>query len=265
MTPLPRTDFHTHATLHRAVGAREDASVEAMVREGARVGLDCIGVIEHLAPGAKHPIECMERLAEDFRAADHAIPAFLGCEVNVLDDGAGSLYGPADLRERLGLDYVIAAVHRNGEYDALQEYLDEHARWLMEAATGDNDADMVAHPWHTGPSLAARGLIEKWRFALVPESFRREFIDALAAHGKALEVNSRDIDSFEEPEYRGFVADAVRGGVRVAVGTDCHGPSGLERALTITAFLEEMQLGPDDLWLPEGAKANVRSRTSNIE
>ena len=260
MTGLPKTDFHLHATRHRAVGANEEADVAAMMREGARIGLDVIGVIEHLSPGAKHPIECLEALAEDFRRADHPMPAFLGSEVNVEDDGAGSLYGPPDLRERLGLDYVIAAVHRMGENTTLQEYLDEQARWLMEAATGDNDADVIAHPWHTGSAAVARGLVEEWRFALVPETFRREFMDALAAHGKALEVNSRDIQRSDDPAYRQFVTDAVRRGVRVAVGSDCHGPAGMDRALAITAFLDDLRIQTDDLWMPEAARERLRKQ-----
>ena len=253
MRDFPWADFHTHATRYRAVAPDMEASVQAMARAGCAAGLDMMGVGEHLNGKSKHPLECLLDLAAEYRSAEFPMPVFLGSEIDVLDDRTGRLYGPRDVRERVGLHYVLAAVHRLHDNSSLQEYLDEQHGWLMEATTGDNDADVIAHPWHTAKHTVFRGLVSEWRFELIPERFNCEFIAALAAHGKAVEINNRSAESFQEPAYREFVNDLRSNGVRVAVGSDAHGMDGVQRAAEINAFLEDMEFSVHEIWTPPAA------------
>jgi histidinol phosphatase-like PHP family hydrolase len=250
---FPLTDWHVHAAFYRLVDPKESARIEPMVEEGARLGLEMMGVGEHVTSSPKHPVSCFLDLARDLTRATLPIPTFLGAEVDVVDEH-GQLSLPEGLRERAGLDYVISSVHGIGEFDSLGQYLDRYQRYMMGAVTADNGADILGHPWHSGKRLVAEGMVAEWRFELIPQTMLAELVDALATHGMALEVNCRSLEDFEDPTYRAFVGGVRERGIRVSVGSDAHTPDRLQMAVPINRFLAEIGFTRDEIWVPDRAR-----------
>ncbi len=256
---FPQTDWHVHAAFYRRGDPTESARIEPMVEEGARLGLDMMGIGEHVTASPNHPLSCFLDLACDLANASLPIPVFLGPEADIVDE-RGRLSLPEGLRERAGLDYVIASVHGIGEFDSLRQHLERYQRRMIGAISADNGADILGHPWHSGKSVVANGIVPEWRFELIPQAMLEELIDALAAHGMALEINGRSIQDFQDPAYRGFVERVRERGIKVSVGSDAHAPDSLERAVHVNRFLAEMGFTRDQVWLPERAREVARER-----
>jgi histidinol phosphatase-like PHP family hydrolase len=256
---FPRTDWHTHASLYRLEDPREEASLEAMIGRAAELGLDMLGIGEHVNAQPKHPLACYAQLAHDLRRMSSPLPVFLGAEVDILGPD-GRLSVPEGLLERIRPDYLIASVHSLPEYTSLDGYLSQYQRLMIGAITADNGAHILGHPWHNAPRLSEKGLVREWRFALVPEGYLVELIDALRSYGMAWEVNSRCIGAFAEPAYRAFVARLRESGIPVAVGSDAHTPARLDTALAINAFLADMGFDRAQVWLPPRARELLSGR-----
>ena len=250
---IPRTDHHIHASHYRLVNPREDATPRAIRRRGAEIGLNAVGILEHVNPSPKHPLECYLALADAFHACAFPEEITLGVELDVLDDH-GALTGPPDLRQRAGLHYVIASVHAladGPEND--QAYIEANHRMLMGVVCAPDGADVLGHPWH----LVARRLdpsLENPRwFEQVPRALLQELTQALAGHGRTIEINCRSERIFEDPAFREFAAGLRDAGVLVAVGSDAHDLVNLHRSLPIHEFLTEMQFAPRQIWRPRAS------------
>ncbi len=259
--PFPRADWHIHASFYRAVNRRETARIGPIVRRCADLGLEMVGVGEHVNDQPKHAFQCFLDLGRDLRAARLPIPAYLSAEADVVDE-RGHLSVPDDIRERTGLDCLIASAHDVGEYSTLQGYLDNHHRRIMAAITADNQADIIGHPWHHAKHLVAAGIITEWRFERIPETMIVEMVDALCDNAVAVEINHRSLRDFQDPAYRAFVGRVRDSGAMVAVGSDSHDLEGLERALPINAFLAETGFTDAQVWRPGRSRPAGEERES---
>ena len=246
----PRTDFHIHASRYRNVDPRPDMTPASIVRRCAELGLDVVGLLEHVNQSPKHPLDCYLEMTKAFRAAEMPVAAFLGAELDALP--GGGLSGPEDIRDRAGLDYVIGSVHTiSPETKSVDDFVEDNHRLLMELATSSNGADVVGHPWAIGRWLQNRGVVEEWRFEYIPERFLRELVEALADTGKAIEINTRSEGDFDDPACRAFAQMVHSAGVKASVGSDAHNMEDLERSLAINAFLAEMGFTAEQVWRPE--------------
>ncbi len=212
--------------------------------------MDAVGVVEHLKDEPRHPLECFRRLVQDFRETTSPLSLFVGAELDILDE-RGTVSGSAGIRQELGLDYCMAAVHGLGQQvHNLDEYMGRRHALMMGAVDGCHFVDVIAHSWSIGGIVMASGLVKHWDFSLIPERYLEEFIRGLARTGKALEVNWRDVRDGNDPAYVKFLHAARKAGVKVSVGSDAHDLEFIGRSLVICEFLERAGFFAGDIWTP---------------
>ncbi len=249
MRSIPRTDLHVHATRYR-LEPRPEVTVGAVVRQCQALGVDAVGVVEHLNDDPRHPLECLQRLMLDFQAAASPPVLFAGAELDILDE-RGTVSGSAEVLQELGLDYCLAAVHSLGQdVHDLNEYLARRHALLMGVVEGCPFADVIAHSWCVGGDVVARGFADQWDFSLIPARYLEEFIQGLARTGKVMEVNRTDVEAENDTGYREFLQVARKAGVRVSVGSDAHDLGSIGCSLAICEFLERAGFSAGDIWTP---------------
>ena len=150
--------------------------------------------------------------------------------------------------------WAVLLVHAMDAYRDVQGYLDIYQRLMMGAIVADNGAHILGHPWHNAAKLVEMGLVDAWRFELIPDTRLTELIDALRSAGMAIEINRRSISSFHDPAYRAFVLRLRASGVQVAVGSDAHNPDRLDAAPLINQFLAELEFSVEEVWAPPQAR-----------
>ena len=185
--------------------------IEEMARAAAALGHSYLVLTDHsprltVAHGLS-PDDLRRQIDVVAELNEHLAPFRLltGIEVDILEDGA--LDQEEDLLGRL--DVVVASVH-----SALRMESEAMTR-RMVAAVGNRHVDVLGHC--TGRRILGR--------PRPPSSFDHEAVfAACAAHGTAVEVNSRP-DRRDPPED--LLKAAVAAGCRVAVDSDAHAPGQL--------------------------------------
>ena len=250
MRDWPRTDVHLHATHYRLQGARDEMTVDRIARRLEALGYVAAGIVEHLDTAPKHPLSCLEAMVREFRAVSSDLDLFVGAELDYQGDAITIPEAPA-IKDRLGLDYYLAAAHGVGErVTCAAAFVEDRHRRLMGIVQECDYVDIVAHPWSEGSRYARRGLIKEWRFELVPERYLVEFVDAARYCGKAIEVNHKALGDADDPafmHYLGLLRDA---GVAFTVGSDAHSMERVGSTLPLDAMLEDAGLDPANLWRP---------------
>ncbi len=250
MTHWPRTDMHIHATHYRLAGAKKDMTVTHIVRYLEAKSYAAAGIVEHLDTNPKHPLRCLEALVAEFRSLSSPLDLYVGAELDYQGDAITILEAPA-LKRRLGLDYTLAAAHGLGEgVSTTAAYIEDHHRRLMGIVERCDHVDIVAHPWSEGARFASRGQIETWRFERIPDRYLREFIDAAAYHGKAIEVNRKALATADDPAFKRYLCMLVEAGVPVTVGSDAHSMDRIDVIDPLNALLQDAGFTPDRLWRP---------------
>ena len=250
MNDWPRTDLHIHATHYRLTGAQQDMTVTHIARHLENRPYAFAGIVEHLDTNPKHPLSCLEALVAEFRSLSSPLDLYVGAELDYQGD-AISVPKAQALKHRLGLDYYLAAAHGLGEdVTTTAAYIKDHHRRLMGIVEKCPYVDIVAHPWSEGARFASRGQIETWRFERIPERHLREFFDAAAYHGKAIEVNRKALVSTDDPAFKRYLQIMCQTGVRVSVGSDAHTMDRIDRAAPLDALLQDAGFTLDRLWKP---------------
>ena len=256
MTSWPLTDMHIHATHYRLDGARPEMTVANIARRLEALGCQTAGIVEHLDTNPKHPLACLEALVGEFRVLRSSCTLFVGAELDY-QDGAISIPDAVAIKERLGLDYFLAGAHGVGpEITSAQAFIADHQRRLMGIVEDHSYVDIVAHPWAGAHKLAERGVIEAWDFAMIPETHLHEFVQAVAAHGKAIEVSRKVLPDAENPAFQAYLAMIRDAGVRVSTGSDAHSMTDVGGTATLNEILHRAGLAPASLWWP-GAKPTM--------
>ena len=250
MASFPRTDLHVHATRYRKHGRRDDMTVAGVVRRCEEVSLQVVGIVEHLNSDAKHPVQCLEGLVEEFRGVSSELSLLVGAELDILD-GRGVVSGSQEIKDRLGLDYFLGAVHGLVEdASSAGEFFERYHKLVMGAVEGCPFVDAIAHPWCVGRALEARGLVDEWSFERIPERYRRELAQALAECGKAVEVNAKAQAAFADPAFREFVRSCRDAGVKAMAGSDAHSMERIGDSRVVDEFLMEMAFPAEQIWTP---------------
>jgi len=139
-------DWEVHATTYR--GQDERMTVPGIVARCAELGLTHIGIMDHLAPERGWPAEGLKKVFADFE--DLQVPSGLhvyrGAEVDITE--AGCMPDLPELREELGLDYVIGSVHEGrGEGATEEEYVSRQFELMMQVLQEPSPIDILGHPW----------------------------------------------------------------------------------------------------------------------
>lgn len=246
----PRTDLHLHATRYRLDGARQEMSVSNIVRCLEDRSYTAAGIVEHLDTQPKHPVHCLEALVAESRSLSSALELFVGAELDYQEGAITVPQAPA-IKQRLGLDYYLAAAHGVpvGTTSAGAYIEDQHRRLMGILAC--ETVDIVAHPWAEGHGHARRGRIEGWRFEWIPERYLREFIDAARHHGKAIEINYKAAADASDPAFGHYLEMLCQAGVTVTLGSDAHSLERVDSADVIAEIVRNAGLDPARLWVPE--------------
>lgn len=195
--------FHVHSDWSDGV-----ASLEAMITEAERLGLDYVGISDHsqsahyaggLTPQRiKDQEKEIERLRRRFK-----IQIFWGIESDILSDG--SLDYAKDILERF--DFVIASVHSGFKMS------EEQMTSRIVTALKNQYTSMLGHA--TGRLILSR---EPYAIDM------RKVIDAASEYGKVIELNASphrfDLDWRLGPYVK-------KKKVKVAINPDAHSISGL--------------------------------------
>jgi len=255
MIDWPLTDMHIHATRYRLSAPDQEMSVSRIAERLERLGYHAAGIVEHLDTNPKHPVTCLESLVSEFRSVASSVRLYVGAELDY-QGGAISVPDAPRIKERLGLDYYLAAAHGMGEgvRDA-RSFIEDHHRRLMGIAEGCDYVDIVAHPWVEGSKFAARGLIEEWDLGMVPQAHLREFVEATRQSGKAIEISRKVLAHAEEPAFREYLVMLQESGVCVVVSSDAHSMEAIGGATPLNSLLAEAGFGPERLWTPDGRES----------
>ncbi|MBT3341730.1 MAG: hypothetical protein HN712_02265 [Gemmatimonadetes bacterium] len=246
---IPRVDTQIHASRYRTDGPKMDATVAASIDACVAQGITHAGILEHLG-NWRHPVECLHDMMTEFRTLDPPIAVAMGMEVNTRDTD-GTMDGTKEDRERVGLDFVLAESSSTpGEITSVEDFIEYDHRCRM-AATAHDWIDVIVHPYTTQEKRLKRaGWEGDWSFDLIPEAFLDEWADALATHGTACEINTKNIAFFEEPKYLWFMKQLIERRVQIAIGSDAHHPDSIGTAEPIYSFCEQLGVPPDLIWWP---------------
>jgi len=250
MKDWPRTDFHIHATRYRLGESREEMSVAAIARRCEEHALSAVGIVEHLNRSPKHPLKCMDTLAEEFVTVSSELSLFLGAEVDI-EDEQGTVTASSETVERLGLHFVLAAVHGlNARLDSIEAYIEYYHRALMATVERVDFVDVIAHPWTARQPLARQGISDECPIGRIPDSYLLEFVEALADRDKAIEINRKAHKDFDDPSYRRFLTVLRDRGVRISLGSDAHRMDAIGTTFAADRFLQEIDFPPEQIWTP---------------
>ena len=151
------------------------------------------------------------------------------------------------------MDYYLGAVHEIGRnVTNVESFIEDHHGKLMALVTDCDFVDVIAHPWVIGHKYAARGVIDSWRFAYIPEEMLKEFAQAMVDHGKVLELNSSAQLDFDDPMFGQFMSMAKEAGVAIAIGSDAHEMDAVGNSLPLDVFAQKMDFQPRHIWMPKG-------------
>ncbi|MFC1719231.1 hypothetical protein ACFL6S_36610 [Candidatus Poribacteria bacterium] len=247
-----KRDFHIHATAYRLGESRKDNTVKAIITYCMELGLDIVGVGEHLNSSPKHPVECLRSLVQEFRKIDPPMECFVCAEVDVLDRN-GKVSCSPELKKELGLDYLLGSFH-TGSWDEvnpdINSFVEEELLRLLSMMENCPYIDIVAHPWRAGIKWERNGSIGKWSFGLVPDEYQDRLIESALKHGMAIEVNAGVEEVMNDEGYARFVLKIKDAGVPIAIGSDAHQTENIKRAIHIAEFLSGLGIDDRDLWRP---------------
>jgi len=226
-------------------------TVAGIVRRCAELSFDAVGVLEHLNHSPKHTLEGLKALAREARSLSSDLTLYIGAELDILDD-TGAVTGSAELRDELGLDYLMAAVHGALKgVTSIGEFVDGYQRLLMGVAEHCDSIDVIAHPWAGAQAVAEGDSDDEWSYARIPEHYRGELLKALSERGIALELNRRSLRDLDAPHFRDFFLQVREAGVRIAIGSDAHKMQFIGESFPLDDFLRELEFPPEQIWLPD--------------
>ena len=254
VTGLAKTmmrDFHIHATAYREGNPAPDNTVAAVLAKAAELGLQYVGVGEHLNRSPNHPAACLHALVAEFRSLPPngtTMKAFVGAEADILDQD-GTVTCTAAQKRAFGLDYLLAAVHTNpaSQPDVTRYVDDEHQR-ILGVIRRCAHVDVIAHPWGQGVRWERAGAIRRWSFDLVPDAYKDSIIAAAVRHDKAIEVNLGGKTRVDDQGYVAFVCELRDSGVKISIGSDAHAVASIARGLDTYAFLQGLGIHESQLW-----------------
>jgi len=250
---IPLIDLHTHT---------EADPIDQTVAAAAAQGLAALGITDHLNYEDK-PLEDVPGNLGALRAtqrylANNSLPldVYFGVEVHVMD--RSGLHPLTDaVIEEFQFDYAIAGLHGLygctdldrliGVYHAL------HLKILQ-----DPRIDVLAHPYKISLGMFEKvGVAPLEDFGRIPDSQVDEIIQAARQNGKAIEIQAfafeahpKNCQTFQEAYRQEFVPRLVEGGVRLVLGSDCHGVVGLGKTRICRDVLTQLNVDPSRIWMP---------------
>ena len=246
-----KRDYHIHTGLSNC--ANPAMTLGAIVRECERLGLEEIGIADHLygigpAPNANLRKE-IEQLQSPLRVR-------LGIEAGFNGRLGTHPITVAD-KQKYGFDYAIGSHHstyvKEHNLNRIIELQHEgHLKTCRHPAI-----DVLGHPW--------RFLYEEFRergwpwfdtVTVVPKGLTRELGRVAKATGTAIEINATSnlCMKFNPPSYLvgyiDYLAILASEGVMFSLGSDAHELAELSTASQTWEVVDQLGLTDDRIWHP---------------
>ncbi|HUU43765.1 MAG TPA: PHP domain-containing protein, partial [Planctomycetota bacterium] len=253
--------FHIHTNLSAC--ANPAMTLAAIVSGCERVGLESIGIADHLAPDGH---ERNAALLREIEKLDTPLRVYLGAEVGWAFK-LGTHPMTSEQKETHGFQYAIGSHHSTylKEYDLARIVELQHAHHLKTCE--HPGIDVLGHPW--------RFLYEEFRrtgwpwintMTCVPESMTRELGRAAVETGTAIEINTTSNlcmkfqpESYFE-EYVAYLSVLAGEGVTFALGSDAHELDEFETIRLAWDVVDRLGIGDDRIWHPACPPANPTDR-----
>ncbi|WP_342419216.1 histidinol-phosphatase HisJ [Paenibacillus sp. FSL H8-0168] len=243
-----KIDYHTHhARCGHAIG-----SLEEYVQQGIRLGLDQLGLSDHMPllhvkpadyyPEMAMPMEELPRYVEECLELKERFKGKIDIRVGLEGDYIeGWEREIEDIITAYPWDYVIGSVHFLGEWD-VTDFRQVH-HW-----EGKNVLEVYRTYYDAISKAAATGLydimghldvIKRFGYHPRPEEMEelreleRAAISAVARSGRAMELNASGLSKpcAEMFPSRRMLEEAFSLGIPLTVGSDAHDPAKLSEHL----------------------------------
>ncbi|KYG94578.1 histidinol-phosphatase HisJ [Paenibacillus jamilae] len=243
-----KIDYHTHhARCGHAIG-----SLEEYVQQGIRLGLDQLGLSDHMPllhvkpadyyPEMAMPMEELPRYVEECLELKERFKGQIDIRVGLEGDYIeGWEREIEDIITAYPWDYVIGSVHFLGEWD-VTDFRQVH-HW-----EGKNVLEVYRTYYDAISKAAATGLydimghldvIKRFGYHPRPEEIEelreleRAAISAVARSGRAMELNASGLSKpcAEMFPSRRMLEEAFSLGIPLTVGSDAHDPAKLSEHL----------------------------------
>lgn len=246
----PTYDFHMHTKYLRC--ANETMEVNAIDRECRRLGMEAIGITDHL--NQRGQLELHRSILADIRRLDTDLPVYFGVELNFTGEGQGFVFDE-EIKASYGFQYAIGGIHQTyvEQFDLTKVIEIQHRHHLL---TCENPlVDALVHPyWFNGSEFKAKGFPEFGSVALVPEALTRELAAAAVETGTAIEINAGANLYGRSEDYRKAYADYVailaEAGVKFLLASDAHAIDHLARVRMAWGLADRLHLTDDQIWRP---------------
>jgi histidinol-phosphatase (PHP family) len=243
-----KIDYHTHhARCGHAIG-----SLEEYVQQGIRLGLDQLGLSDHMPllhvkpadyyPEMAMPMEELPRYVEECLELKERFKGQIDIRVGLEGDYIeGWEREIEDIITAYPWDYVIGSVHFLGEWD-VTDFRQVH-HW-----EGKNVLEVYRTYYDAVSKAAATGLydimghldvIKRFGYHPKPEEMEelreleRSALSAVARSGRAMELNASGLSKpcAEMFPSRRMLEEAFTLGIPLTVGSDAHDPAKLSELL----------------------------------
>jgi histidinol-phosphatase (PHP family) len=243
-----KIDYHTHhARCGHAIG-----SLEEYVQQGIRLGLDQLGLSDHMPllhvkpddyyPEMAMPMEELPRYVEECLELKERFKGQIDIRVGLEGDYIeGWEREIGDIITAYPWDYVIGSVHFLGEWD-VTDFRQVH-HW-----EGKNVLEVYRTYYDAVSKAAATGLYDIMghldvikRFGYHPKTeemeelreLERSALSAVARSGRAMELNASGLSKpcAEMFPSRRMLEEAFSLGIPLTVGSDAHDPAKLSEHL----------------------------------
>ncbi|MFB3893694.1 MAG: PHP domain-containing protein [Phycisphaerae bacterium] len=251
-----RFDFHIHTNLSAC--ANRNMTLGAIVARARQVGLDAIGISDHL--NRPEQAAANAALLKEIRAmsaaggAAHTI--YFGAEVG-FSAKLGRHPLTLDLKRELGYQYAIGSHHSPyiDAYDPVKLIDQQHRHHLLTCR--DEAMDVLGHPYRLlYEEFQARGWPWFCAIEMVPRGFIRELGQAARDSGTAIEINTTSnlAMKFNPPEYFeryvDYLAALADEGPMFALGSDAHEIEEIDTIALAWQVADRLNLRPERIWRP---------------
>ncbi len=246
-----KCDYHVHTSLSNC--AHPAMTLQAIVKECERLGMEEIGIADHLY-GADPSRNIVIR--KEIEQVKSTVRIRLGIEAGYNGRLNSHVITP-DSKRSYGLDYAIGSHH--------SAYVKEHniSRIIELQHEGqlktchDPGIDILGHPWRF---LYEEFRDRKWPWfdtvTVVPQGLTRELGRTAKATGTAIEINAMSnlcmkfnpASYFEE--YVKYLEILASEGVTFSLGSDAHEIHDLEKIRITWQVVERLGLMEDRIWHP---------------
>jgi histidinol phosphatase-like PHP family hydrolase len=232
-------DYHVH--LHHSPCTAKEMKASSIVGEAERLGLQELGMINHMHPDTKMSVFEQSREEVDAQRESFTGKLLLGCEVDLINQKGETCFHP---NIRSHVDYVTLGM---GHYQlewveadfsvSWQTYLNREAESLLRALE-ENHYNIVVHPFiSTALNKYAPHYVGQLHLDAISLNLLDKLADVMLERGTAVEFHCREI--FVCPERLGgtiFIQSFFRfldflrdKGVKVVAGSDAHKLFQMER------------------------------------